>query len=212
MKPVCWGGRTAAESPALQHKSHSLLNALKSITNWPSGQCRGRIFFRPRQPWHVGCIPARSGTRVASFACDLLTSFALTPLRDGGSAYRRPPVWRAVVRPARYFFAFLYLAKSRLRRFLQSLTGASDFRREQKAWFLLAIARWRRRFFPRGCVPPLLPRQRGQAPHHRHEGVEINRLGDMEVEAGFHGGGDIAFGGVTCHRNRKHAASDLQSP
>ena len=104
MKAVRWGGRTAAESSALQHKSHPLLNALKSITNWPSGQCRGRIFFRPRQPWHVGCIPARSGTRVASFACDLLTSFALTPLRDGGSAYRRPPVWRAVVRPARYFF------------------------------------------------------------------------------------------------------------
>jgi hypothetical protein len=58
---------------------------------------RGAQDFFPRGgSWHVCCIQCEAG-EVRSF----IPSFALTP--TGGSAYRRPPVWRAVVRPARYF-------------------------------------------------------------------------------------------------------------
>jgi hypothetical protein len=44
----------------------------------------------------VGCIRPRAGV-----SCN---QFCVGALKSGDCAYRRPPVWRAVVRPARYFF------------------------------------------------------------------------------------------------------------
>jgi len=73
---------------------------------------RAQDFFPRARPWHVCCIQCEAG-EVRSFK----PSFALTP--TGGSAYRRPPVWRAVVRPARYFL----WGRSRLRRFGRAHLG-----------------------------------------------------------------------------------------
>jgi hypothetical protein len=84
--------------------------------------------FLPRgDRWHVCCIQCEAG-EVRSF----IPSFALAPTM-GGSAYRRPPVWRAVVRPARYFF----IGRNCLRQFRRAHCRAR-WVRQQKAWFLPA--------------------------------------------------------------------------
>jgi hypothetical protein len=51
----------------------------------------------------------------------------------GDSAYRRPPVWRAVVRPARYFFMGPKTASP-----LRANASRARSARRQKAWFLPA--------------------------------------------------------------------------
>ena len=82
------------------------------VPTWVSGiwffynRLKNRIIFsnRPwraelsgrRRFWHVGCIRPIAGWAV--------TVSRLAPEKCGDCAYRRPPVWRAVVRPARYFF------------------------------------------------------------------------------------------------------------
>jgi hypothetical protein len=74
-------------------------NILKTIANLADAtlQAVPAGFFSAR--WVLACVlhSVRSGGGQV-----VIPSFALTP--TGGSAYRRPPVWRAVVRPARYFF------------------------------------------------------------------------------------------------------------
>ena len=92
-------GEPAGACRASPHGALRASNVLKTIANLADATL---------QAVSVGFFPAR---RV--LACVLHSvrggggqvvkpSFALTP--TGGSAYRRPPVWRAVVRPARYFF------------------------------------------------------------------------------------------------------------
>jgi hypothetical protein len=97
----------------------------------------------------------------------------------------RPPVWRAVVRPARYFLSWQKVACGA---FCETLP---IFRR-QKAWFLPAAqlrhvtveptltcacgALGRRHFVDAQRTSISLAGQRCEAAHHRHERVEINRL------------------------------------
>jgi hypothetical protein len=87
---------------------------------------RAQEFFPRAWPWHVCCIQCDAG-EVRSFK----PSFALTP--TGGSAYRRPPVWRAVVRPARYF-----LMGPKSPSALRPSASRERSGRRQKAWFLPA--------------------------------------------------------------------------
>jgi hypothetical protein len=119
----------SADTAAPLHPA-SPANTLKTLRISPFAAPRrpvGRFFptvaFLARRLHLAGC-----GVRV-------VTSFALT-LRPspGVGAYRRPPVWRAVVRPARYFFM-----------------GCKRLRRLQRA--RLERLRPRRRFFDGPKLP-----------------------------------------------------------
>ena len=184
-----------------------LRNTLKTIVNRvPCASFAGRRAEFPafRNEWHVGCIPDGDGNVSCGEPCNFFQQFRVhAAVQTSGSAYRRPPVWRAVVRPARYFFIWTAL-----------------FIWPKVAW----RPKWGSVLSDWGCVfaskkrgfcslrRTLLPRQGGEAPHHRHESVEINRLGDVEVEAGFDGGGDVAFGSVAGHRDGQHMPACFQGP
>ena len=161
---------------------------------------RTQDFFPRGGSWHVCCIQCEAG-EVRSF----IPSFALTP--TGGSAYRRPPVWRAVVRPARYFFT----GRNCLRQFRRARLGREPHAGKKRGFCRRNVGRSGARAFP--SAPSLsvsLPCQRRQPSYHRHEGVEINRLGDVEIEAGLDSRGDVAFRCVAGHGDRQHVTSNLQ--
>jgi hypothetical protein len=195
-------GDPAGACRASRHGALRASNVLKTIANLADATL---------QAVSVGFFPAR---RV--LACVLHSvrggggqvvkpSFALTP--TGGSAYRRPPVWRAVVRPARYFFT----GRNCLRQFRRARLGREPHAGKKRGFCRRNVGRSGARAFP--SAPSLsvsLPCQRRQPSYHRHEGVEINRLGDVEIEAGLDSRGDVAFRCVAGHGDRQHVTSNLQ--
>jgi len=52
----------------------------------------------------------------------------------------------------------------------------------------------------------------GEPPDHGHEGVEVQRLGNVQVESGIHRCLDIPVGGIAGHGNGQHLASRLKRP
>ena len=123
----------------------------------PRVRCRAAIFTATGAP---GVFVALKGAQARRLrvACRLRTVSSCRRVLER-QPYRRPPVWRAVVRPARYFFVCSRVAV---------------------AW--LAVTLVAAEAAPASTSNASQPRQRGQAAHHRHEGVEINRLGHMQIE------------------------------
>jgi hypothetical protein len=105
--------------------------------------------------------------------------------------------------------AIFLLARSRLRRFERAPLELDRYAGKKRGFCQRKAGPSVPRTFAECCCS--LARQRRQPSYHRHEGVEINRLGDVEVEAGFDGGGYVAFRCVAGHGDREYVTSNLQS-
>jgi hypothetical protein len=152
-----------------------------------------------------------------------------------GEAYRRPPVWRAVVRPARYFFVWRTclqqfsrtqpsFALARRRGFF-SYAPASGFSQTKPPFPLAkdvtfascAPASGLRAIFPDKASVPARDCSRkrssfvsagvGEAADDGNEGIEVDVFGDVHVESRVDGGLDIAAGRVAGEGNGDDAVA-----
>ena len=198
-------GDPAGACRASPHGALRASNVLKTIANLADAtlQAVSVGFFPARRVLACVLHSVRGGggqVVYTQFRANATTHRAVVPTEDppfGGLWCDQPAI---------------FLSGRSCRRQLRRARPGRDERAGKKRGFCRRnVGRSGARAFP--SAPSLsvsLPCQRRQPSYHRHEGVEINRLGDVEIEAGLDSRGDVAFRCVAGHGDRQHVTSNLQ--